>query len=321
MRSAINLLLANMAFSNILLGILVMPFAFVTLITDVWVLGDVMCRAEGFLQTLFTSETVSMLVIISVNRYLIIVHKIDKLTPLRARYLIGTTWMCSCCLSFPPTVGWGLYTSYAGWIMCVLQEHRNTADKAYVMIYYSVLFISPLFTLFYSYLAITRTIHHKSLRIHNHPDELSAAGVKLGLSITVVQRRSVDLSFKMRAFKTIFILFTVFMICWIPYGTALVVWNAKQDMATHYIGGTVILWIGYVNSALNPIIYCWRIKKFRDACCEIVPRTLQIVPGCHGRVQRRINPGALYEQSDSQPTQLQELQVQSYLNVQTSTSL
>ena len=313
MRSAINLLLANMALSSILLAITVMPFAFCALITDRWMIGDVMCQIEGFLHSLFVSEAGSMLFIITVDRYLIVVKKRDRLTPLRAKRTIAASWLLSCCVTFPPLVGWGAYTSYSGWMMCVLAEYDDAVDQGYVVFHYTVLFFVPVLMLAYLYGAIVRTVHRHSRRVHNHPDELASPAIKLGLVLPGPTRISANLNCKMRAFKTILLLFVLFVVCWIPYAVSLIVWNSGHRISDNYLAGTVLIWIGYLNSALDPIVYCWRISKFREACCAILPRSLQGVPLCTSRVRRRINPGSIYEQRDSQQNQLQELQVQSYL--------
>ena len=58
MRSAINLLLANMALSNILLALGCMPFALTTLLAESWVFGMVLCRIVAFFHRLFICEAV-----------------------------------------------------------------------------------------------------------------------------------------------------------------------------------------------------------------------------------------------------------------------
>ncbi|TNN04350.1 hypothetical protein fugu_001379 [Takifugu bimaculatus] len=79
MRSAINLLLATLAFSDIMLSLLCMPFTAVTVASADWSFGSEFCRASIMLYWLFVLEGVSILLIISVDRFLIIVQRQDKL--------------------------------------------------------------------------------------------------------------------------------------------------------------------------------------------------------------------------------------------------
>ena len=296
MRSATNILLANMAVSNILLAALCLPFAFVTLLLGDWVFGTVMCRIFGFLHASFVTEAVSILLAISVDRYLIIVCRTHMLTPFRARAIIVVTWCFSSLLSFPPTVGWGLYHYYQGWMQCVVMEHRSPADLAYVVIAFSVTFYLPMLIMSFCYAHIVRTVRQNSLRVDVQPQGLTIAQAsRTGVSVHSPPWANVDVSFKTRAFKTIFILFIVYVICWMPYCVCLLAWNTLHQLEQSYIWGTVVLWGGYMNSTLNPVIYCWRIQKFREACVDMLPNSCPCLPYLTGATKRRVNPEAAYE--------------------------
>ncbi|MGH0143993.1 UNVERIFIED_CONTAM: hypothetical protein FKN15_038923 [Acipenser sinensis] len=47
MRSAINILLASLAFADMMLAVLNMPFALVSVITNQWIFGDVFCKVSA----------------------------------------------------------------------------------------------------------------------------------------------------------------------------------------------------------------------------------------------------------------------------------
>ena len=79
MRSAINLLLATLAFSDIMLCLCCMPFTAVTLVTVHWHFGDSFCRLSAALYWFFVLEGVSILLIVSVDRFLIIAQRQDRL--------------------------------------------------------------------------------------------------------------------------------------------------------------------------------------------------------------------------------------------------
>ena len=297
MRSAINLLLANMAFSNIMLALLCLPFAFVTLVINGWPFGVVMCRIVAFLHSLFVCEAMCILLTISVDRYLIIVQRKDKLTPHKARLLIVSSWCVSAAVSFPPTVGWGLYHNYSGWVQCVVHDYRNPGDLTYIILATCAMFFFPMMTMGYAYLCILNTVRRNALRIQNHPESFNISQVnKLGLTgISRPPKVNIDMSFKTRAFKTILILYLVFVLCWLPYTVTRILWNLTKTTHVQYFSGNIILWLGYMNSAFNPIIYCWRIRKFREACLEIIPKSFKLLPTLPGRTRRRINPKAVYE--------------------------
>ena len=53
MRSAINILLASLAFADMLLAVLNMPFALVTILTTRWIFGKLFCRISAMFFWLF----------------------------------------------------------------------------------------------------------------------------------------------------------------------------------------------------------------------------------------------------------------------------
>ena len=297
MRSAINILLANMALSNILLALLCLPFAFVTLVLDDWIFGTVMCKEISFLHALFVSEAVCILLTISMDRCLIIVWRKDTLTPVRAKRVMVVSWCLATVISFPPTVGWGMYHYYAGWIQCTLEEYRSDADIVYIVFFFSLVFYIPMLVMGYAYACILKTVRRNSHKVHMQPQSLAMvqAAARIGLTMTVPPWKSADVTSKTRAFKTILILFLIYVICWLPYAVGFIPWNFKRTMEDHHVTGTIVLWLGYMNCTLNPIVYCWRIQKFREACADLFPKSLHFLPHLPKSTKRKINPGAAYE--------------------------
>ncbi len=94
MRSAINLLLATLAFSDIMLSLLCMPFTAVTFATTDWSFGVEFCRISIMLYWLFVLEGVSILLIISVDRFLIIVQRQTSWRPIGRKYLLPRHGLC-----------------------------------------------------------------------------------------------------------------------------------------------------------------------------------------------------------------------------------
>ncbi|XP_071479828.1 high-affinity lysophosphatidic acid receptor-like [Diadema antillarum] len=297
MRSAINLLLANLAFADIMVAVTCMPFTFISLINGEWIFENVMCKITALLYFFFVIESTLILATISVDRYFIIVHRKDKLNPNRAKVLILLSWLCSFLVAFPPIVGWGqfAYPKGPGPPQCWI-ETDGPADKVYYIFLMLAVFFIPFTAMLFSYFFILNTVRRNSLRIQNHPESLSISqATKLGLAgLHRPSRVNVDMSFKTRAFTTILLLFIVFVICWAPYAISGLVYHFSESKGT-VVMHTIILWLTYLNSAFNPIIYCWRIKKFREACRELAPKTFKLLPHLPGRTRRRIRPSAMYE--------------------------
>jgi len=182
---------------------------------------------------------------------------------------------------------------------CVFGYTSEPGYHAYVLILTLVFFFVPFMVMLYTFMGILNTIRHNALRIHSHPDSICLSQAsKLGLmSLHKPFQMNIDMSFKTRAFTTILILFSVFTVCWAPF-------TAYSLVSTFSIGfysrdsffeiSTWLLWLCYLKSALNPLIYYWRIKKFRDACLDLMPKYFKFLPQLPGNTKRRIRPSAVY---------------------------
>lgn len=299
MRSAINILLASLAFADMMLAILNMPFALVTVVTTNWIFGDVFCRVSAMFFWFFVMEGAAVLLIISIDRFLIIVQKQDKLSPQRAKLLIVVTWGLSFIFTFPLAVGSPPLQIPPRAPQCIFGYSSDPGYHAYVLILTLVFFFLPFTVMLYTFMGILNTIRHNAIRIHSHTDSvcLSQAS-KLGLlSLQKPFKMNIDMSFKTRAFTTILILFSVFTACWAPF-TAFSLVTTFSDRFYHkdsfFQISTWVLWLCYLKSALNPLIYYWRIKKFRDACLDLMPKYFKFLPQLPGNTKRRIQPSAVY---------------------------
>ncbi|XP_039088504.1 probable G-protein coupled receptor 45 [Hyaena hyaena] len=305
MRSAINLLLATLAFSDIMLSLCCMPFTAVTLITVHWHFGDYFCRLSATLYWFFVLEGVAILLIISVDRFLIIVQRQDKLNPRRAKRIIAVSWALSFCVSAPSLAGRTSVEVPARAPQCVLGYTEFAAERAYVVALVVAVFFVPFGVMLCSYLCILHTVRKNAIRVHNQSDsldlrQLTRAGLR---RLQRQQQVSLDLSFKTKACTTILILFVGFSLCWLPHSiySLLSVFSRRfYCSSSFYTTSSCVLWLSYLKSVFNPIVYCWRIKKFREACIELLPQTFQILPKVPERIRRRIQPSTVYVCNENQ---------------------
>ncbi|KAJ7341766.1 hypothetical protein JRQ81_006786 [Phrynocephalus forsythii] len=299
MRSAINILLASLAFADMLLAVLNMPFALITIITTKWVFGDVFCRVSAMFFWLFVIEGGAILLIISIDRFFIIVQKQDKLNPYRAKVLTAVSWVIAFVVAFPLSVGSPSLQIPSKAPQCVFSYTTNPGYRAYVILVVLISFFIPFLVMLYSFMGILNTMRHNAVRIHSHPDSICLTQAsKLGLmSFQRPFQMNIDMSFKTRAFTTILILFIVFIICWAPFTTysLIATFNSHFYQKHNFFEiSTWLLWLCYLKSALNPLIYYWRIKKFHDACLDLMPKHFKFLPQLPGHTRRRIRPSAVY---------------------------
>ena len=88
--------------------------------------------------------------------------------------------------------------------------------------------------------------------------------------ISKLQQRNI------RAAKTTFLIVFSFVVCWLPYSflviTNILCWKCAIDIAKYPELGTVFLMLGYLNSAINPVLYSFRSSEFKKAVKDFIRR-------------------------------------------------
>uniref|UniRef100_A0A1B0D0N6 G-protein coupled receptors family 1 profile domain-containing protein n=1 Tax=Phlebotomus papatasi TaxID=29031 RepID=A0A1B0D0N6_PHLPP len=89
-----------------------------------------------------------------------------------------------------------------------------------------------------------------------------------------------------KAAKTLAIIVGLFILCWLPFFTVYVIRAFCAD-CVHPVLFSVIFWLGYCNSAVNPMIYALFSKDFRFAFKRIICRCFCAGPGPNTATSRR----------------------------------
>ncbi|KAF4091928.1 hypothetical protein AMELA_G00015320 [Ameiurus melas] len=293
MRSAINFLLANLAFADMMLAVTAVPFDLVTMVTAQWLFSATLCRASAMFLWLCMSVGVAMLLAISVDRFLIIVRRQDRLTPRRAKILIAASWIFAFFLCFPLLLGYPSLQVPPSAPQCVLSYSSDRGYHGYVVLLVLVSFFMPFAMMACAFAATLSSIRHNVLRIR--------CNSALSLPKPRPLHLSVDVGFKTRAFFTILLLFVLAFASLAP----LVVFSLCAAFSSAVYNGVeffqVSAWLlslSFLRPALNPLIYYCRIRKFRHACARWVPSLFKLCPPLPSHAQRRIQPSAVYACSE-----------------------
>ncbi|XP_048883190.1 probable G-protein coupled receptor 101 isoform X1 [Brienomyrus brachyistius] len=105
-----NRFVLNLLLADLLQTVLVMPFAIAAALPGVWPLDSRLCQALVVLMHLFAFTGVNTIIVVSVDRYLAIIHPLSyptRMTPHLGTNLIAATWLVSALQSTPPLYGWG----------------------------------------------------------------------------------------------------------------------------------------------------------------------------------------------------------------------
>ncbi|CAL8070631.1 unnamed protein product [Orchesella dallaii] len=150
MRSITNFCLANLAFADLCVGIFCVYQNIIQYLMESWVFGEFMCKMYHFINSLSTTASVLILVVICIERYLAIIHPMtckQMLTLGRLRFTIVLVWILSAVISSPRFYYFSLLkmplSNGEDEILCY--PNRTKYDsKLFDMISMTVLFLIPL---------------------------------------------------------------------------------------------------------------------------------------------------------------------------------
>lgn len=81
----------------------------------------------------------------------------------------------------------------------------------------------------------------------------------------VEERQKISLTKERRAARTLGIIVGVFIVCWLPFFLMYVIGPFCNDCFSNRRIINFIVWLGYINSSLNPVIYTIFNEEFRKA--------------------------------------------------------
>lgn len=117
LRTPSNLLIVSLAVSDLLVAILVMPFATMYEVTGRWDLGQAICDTWTSLDVFLCTASILNLCAISVDRYFVITRPFQyamKRTPVRMAMMIVFVWILSALISIPPLFSGGKTNHQSG---------------------------------------------------------------------------------------------------------------------------------------------------------------------------------------------------------------
>lgn len=107
LRAPQNLFLVSLAFADILVATLVMPFSLANELMGYWYFGKVWCEIYLALDVLFCTSSIVHLCAISLDRYWSVSQAIEynlRRTPRRIKCTVFIVWVLACVISFPPLI-------------------------------------------------------------------------------------------------------------------------------------------------------------------------------------------------------------------------
>ncbi|XP_026109582.1 5-hydroxytryptamine receptor 4-like [Carassius auratus] len=273
-----NSFVMSLAVADFLVGLVVMPYSMVRTVEGCWYFGPTFCHLHSSLDVMLCTASIFHLSCIAFDRYYAVCNPLVysfKMSRKRVGLLIVVCWAIPFLISFGPIL-LGLHKLGMDVPltdnMCIFLVNRVYAVMASLVAFYL-----PMVTMLVAYWKIYKAAKRQAMQISAMEAQM-AAGV--GKDSSKKQKHRNSMRRERKAAKTLGIIMGVFLLFWLPfftvnivdpfieYGTAAVIWD-------------VFLWLGYVNSSLNPFLYGFFNRSFR--------RAFLMIMGCriclHGSVQ------------------------------------
>lgn len=161
-----NRFVLNLLLADLLQTVLVMPFALAATVPGMWPLDARLCQALVVLMHLFAFAGVNTIIVVSVDRYLAIIHPLSyptRMTPHLGTNLIICTWALSLLQSTPPLYGWGTIDFDRRYKMCSVVW---SSSLSYSIMVSTLSFWLPVIIMLGCYWMVFRAARRQNALVH-----------------------------------------------------------------------------------------------------------------------------------------------------------
>ncbi|XP_006814423.1 somatostatin receptor type 5-like [Saccoglossus kowalevskii] len=277
-----NIFILNLAIADFLF-MLAMPFLAFQHGTGKWVFGRVLCKLIFPFDSVNQFAGVFLLTAMSIDRHLAIVHplRFRRIRTVRTcRLTCIAAWIAAIVLCIPMWIYTDTATSFRNsnnTKVCAIQWPYSNLQSTFIIYALTIGYMCPL--------SIICTCYFKILY---HVSQNKCPGVRTG------KRRG-----SRRIATLVIVAVITFAICWFPfYAIKVYVIFLRRDSSLtrnvvifDYVG----ICLGYANSAVNPVIYTFVGRNFKEnvvrllRCCKKTTQSEITVAHCASKSSNKLN--------------------------------
>ncbi|XP_063303849.1 alpha-1B adrenergic receptor [Pelobates fuscus] len=288
LRIPTNYLVVNLAIADLLLSTTVLPFSATLEIADFWVFGRIFCDIWAAMDVLCCTASIFSLCAISIDRYIGVRYSLRYPTIVtRKRTILALlcVWILSTVISIGPLLGWKQQAPSDEGVCDITTEMFYAIFSSLGSFYIPLIVILVMYCRVYVVAKrITKNLEagvmkermdskELTLRIHcknMQEDSHNSSKAKNHQPRSSLSLKLLKFSREKKAAKTLGIVVGMFILCWLPFFTALPLASIFKQLEPPETLRKVIFWLGYFNSCINPIIYPCSSKEFKRAFIRIL---------------------------------------------------
>nr|XP_032835706.1 5-hydroxytryptamine receptor 4-like [Petromyzon marinus] len=285
LRSPTNALALSLAVADLLVGAVVVPFSATRAVRGCWLHGATFCQLHTCLDVMLSTASIVHLSCIAFDRYVAICDPLSCITfdryvaicdPLRytARVTPGAVaamlvacWLGPLLYVAPIMLGLQSVGAEASLALACPDDCPFVMSATFSLAATSCSFVAPMIIMLAAYARIYRVARRHARSIASRPPAPpgggdGAKGMAAASSSSSAPRRWRQ---EYNATKTLGVILGAFFALWLPFFSAAVADGLPGGPRVDGTTWHCVTWLGYVNSAVNPVLYASLNRAFRRA--------------------------------------------------------
>lgn len=269
LRTVSNVFIVSLSISDILVATVVMVPASLNAVCNTWLLPKELCSIWASFDVMLCSASVLNVCAISFDRYLAIISPLRYKTLMtfrRALMLVSVIWFVAILSSFVPIQnGWHNLEVPSLVNLTIFSRQPQCFFKVsvlYAVLVSAVTIMLPIAIALILYVKVSGEARRQALFVRTL---IAPSRVLLGQD---VGSKNVREPFTRKATVTLGVIVGAYVATWAPF-LVLNVIEAQCQCIPHEVF-IAIVWLGYCNSLINPIIYPLLMRDFRKVYLRIL---------------------------------------------------
>lgn len=257
--STTNYFIFSLAVSDIMTASLPMPLDVEMMLKNYhWTHGEFLCDFWALTYLIAAPASILNLLAVTVVRYRAISRPLQYsllVTPQRALGVIACVWLYTILFAVIGLTQWPYNQQSIMDGLCIFNVKPLFSNTINI-----VNFMLPTLIVCVLYFKIYQIAQAHARRICRF--EIYSESTNDGTSITA-ERKAIYSN--IQAAKTIAIIVFTFLTCWMPYNLLSLIKGFWYDLNIPYEVQPILILLAYTNSAMNPFVYAYRNREFRES--------------------------------------------------------